>query len=155
MTLSDKGRECKCICHDENCHDSKCSCIMCYKNHLTTSPKVKQEAPTKQGWELEKKIETILRDLAYKAWYYGERENNVHLYIPKIMDLLRSKDQEADRRVSEAIKEIETKLKPVLEDFSKTGQKMIASGKLVRTGNEMIENVGYIKTILYQKLSSK
>lgn len=40
-------QECKCICHDENCKTPDCSCVLCYKKHVTTPPhpKGRKQAP--------------------------------------------------------------------------------------------------------------
>ncbi len=50
-------------------------------------------------------------------------------------------------------KRIEKVIKPALNDFGKAGLVLIKHGFL-KSGNEMIENVGYIKS-LFHKLSKK
>ena len=55
----------------------------------------------------------------------------------------------------EVKKEIMEQLKPALDDFSGVGKKMIQSKIFENTGNELIENVGYIKSCLLLSGRSK
>jgi len=45
------------------------------------------------------------------------------------------------------VKEIEKGIQPALDDFTAAGKVLIRSGSFEKSGNEMIENVGYIKSV--------
>lgn len=57
-------------------------------------------------------------------------------------------DTQEQKIIDRERKRILEKISPALNDFSKTGQRLIESGLFIKTGTEMIKNVGYIEGIL-------
>lgn len=51
--------------------------------------------------------------------------------------------------------EISKKMQPAFDDFTKAAQTMIKSEVLKRTGTEILENVGYMKSILLDSLNEE
>lgn len=80
--------------------------------------------------------------------------NKTMLFEPttsEIKQFISTKIREAER---ELIKDIENKMKPALDDWTKAGKTLIKN-RFENTGNEMIENVGYIKGIFSQLKGEK
>jgi len=101
---------CDCIIGERSKEDCDCGC------HIFSLSFAKQEAPTKQGWDKMVKASEKLRNTnfskeplvitgegtCYTAGEYIKGE--IYMSLRTHRELLRSKDQEADRRVEEAVK---------------------------------------------------
>jgi hypothetical protein len=56
---------------------------------------------------IQKQIKEIIRDACYKAWYFGEREHNAHIYTDKIIALHNAELLNERERI---LKEVEEKV---------------------------------------------
>lgn len=97
----------------------------------------------------------------------GEWEEEMKTYLTsagdrrRVIDFIKTRfisKTEHEKKIREAerelIKDIENKMKPALDDWTKAGKTLIKN-RFENTGNEMIENVGYIKGIFSQLKGEK
>lgn len=119
---------------------------------LTNGKSTINKSASKSGKLINKHEKADLTLESSEGWKVDFLRKNIHGEVCESHEIIEYFDKllsQQQKEVEERIrKELRQKMKPAFDDFRKAAQTMIKSGKLVRTGTEILENVGYMESVL-------